>query len=345
MNYVNEEDGNMAIVPLKCPKCGASVQLDDQQETNICKYCGSQFPFREAVQKYMGELAGKLMPDEDTPRSPVMFTTTTTTTVNGKTTTINGQDADFDDVVSKIFGAQSGFQGFSSEPIPGYDLPDKAVLAIRLLVANGQKIQAIKVFRQYTNVDLKEAKDVIDRLESLSPVASTGPQNRSSVIIQTTGTDEMDSTTIPGYVLDPNTVSNILSCLAGNQKIAAIKVFRDATNEGLKESKDAIDDLYARQMPSNFSMNNSVQKRRDKDPNVKVSRCYIATAVYGSYDAPQVVVLRRFRDEVLSKSLFGRAFIRTYYAMSPPVARRLENAGRMNRIVRRILDTVVRRLS
>lgn len=333
----------MSIVPLKCPKCSAVIQLDEEQENSICQYCGSTFPFREAVQKYMGELAGKLKPDDEASRSPTIFTTTTTT-VNGKTTTVNGQDSNFDDIVTEFFGAQSGFQGADSEPIPGYDLPENTVLAIRLLVANGQKIQAIKVFRQFTNVNLKEAKDVIEQLEALSPDVAPGHQTSSNVNIQVTGTDEMDSMTIPGYTLDSNTISNILSCLAKKQKIAAIKIFRDATNIGLKECKEAIDDLYARQMPSNFSMDNSVQKRRQKDPNVKVSKCYIATAVYGSYDAPQVIVLRRFRDEVLSKSLFGKAIILTYYKMSPPVAKRLEKAGRMNRMVRRILDKVVRML-
>ncbi len=51
-------------------------------------------------------------------------------------------------------------------------------------------------------------------------------------------------------------------------------------------------------------------------PQVK-SGCYIATAVYGSYDCPQVWTLRRFRDYSLSKTWYGRAFIYTYYAISP----------------------------
>jgi len=334
----------MAIVPLKCPKCGAGIQLDDQQETSFCPSCGGAFPFREAVQKYMGELAGKLRTDDDASRSPVVFTTTTTTTVNGKTTTVNGQDANFGDVMSEIFGAQSGSSGFGSEPIPGYELPENAVLAIRLLVANDQKIQAIKVFREFVNVDLKEAKDVIESLETGSPVTGPVMQNSNNVIIQTAGAAGLDSTTIPGYTLDSTTVGVILSFLAQNQKIAAIKAFRDATNVDLKESKDAIDNLDARQSYPNSSTDYSSPKNRTKDPSVKVSKCYIATAVYGSYDAPQVLVLRRFRDEVLSKSLPGRAFIRTYYKVSPPAARHLENAGRMNRLVRYILDKIVCRL-
>ena len=49
--------------------------------------------------------------------------------------------------------------------------------------------------------------------------------------------------------------------------------------------------------------------------------CYVATAVYGSYDCPQVWTLRRFRDETLAKTRCGRAFIRVYYAISPTLVK------------------------
>ncbi|MBR2044104.1 MAG: hypothetical protein IJ946_07175 [Clostridia bacterium] len=45
--------------------------------------------------------------------------------------------------------------------------------------------------------------------------------------------------------------------------------------------------------------------------------CYIATAVYGSYDCPEVWVLRRFRDYTLAETKYGRTFIKIYYAISP----------------------------
>lgn len=72
--------------------------------------------------------------------------------------------------------------------------------------------------------------------------------------------------------------------------------------------------------------------------------CYIATAVYGSYDAPEVMALRRFRDETLKKSVLGRLFIRVYYKFSPPIAERLKNAKRTNSFVRSILDKWVCKL-
>ena len=51
------------------------------------------------------------------------------------------------------------------------------------------------------------------------------------------------------------------------------------------------------------------------------SGCYIATAVYDSYDCPQVWTLRRYRDDTLAKTWYGRAFIRLYYAVSPTLVK------------------------
>lgn len=57
--------------------------------------------------------------------------------------------------------------------------------------------------------------------------------------------------------------------------------------------------------------------RTHTPPPKQSGGCYVATAVYGSYDCPEVWVLRRYRDRVLSTSRFGRAFIRAYYLVSP----------------------------
>ena len=76
----------------------------------------------------------------------------------------------------------------------------------------------------------------------------------------------------------------------------------------------------------------------------KATACYIATAVYGSYDAPSVLVLRRYRDDVLQHNVFGRAFIKVYYALSPPIARWLKDAEYVNGWVKRRLDRWVEHL-
>jgi len=76
-------------------------------------------------------------------------------------------------------------------------------------------------------------------------------------------------------------------------------------------------------------------------PQPQKGGCYIATAVYGSYDAPQVLTLRRFRDERLALSAVGRACTSAYYAVSPPMARHFEEGTVTNRLIRLALDRLV----
>ena len=72
--------------------------------------------------------------------------------------------------------------------------------------------------------------------------------------------------------------------------------------------------------------------------------CYIATAVYGSYDCPEVWILRRFRDYVLAESWYGRTFIHTYYATSPAIVRWFGKYRWFNNMWRPVLDKMVEAL-
>ena len=53
---------------------------------------------------------------------------------------------------------------------------------------------------------------------------------------------------------------------------------------------------------------------------LKESKCFIATATYHDGRAAPVMMLRQFRDEVLSKFSWGRTFIENYYHYSPALA-------------------------
>lgn len=72
--------------------------------------------------------------------------------------------------------------------------------------------------------------------------------------------------------------------------------------------------------------------------------CYIATAVYGSYDCPEVWTLRRYRDKVLAKSCYGRLFIRTYYAISPTIVKLFGNTNWFNKFWRDKLDRMIEKM-
>jgi hypothetical protein len=62
---------------------------------------------------------------------------------------------------------------------------------------------------------------------------------------------------------------------------------------------------------------------------------------YGDYDAPEVMVLRQFRDEVMLRLVSGRWFVNFYYAVSPRVVEILKEHDRINSIIRKMLDRVV----
>jgi hypothetical protein len=51
----------------------------------------------------------------------------------------------------------------------------------------------------------------------------------------------------------------------------------------------------------------------DSIEKVEESDCFVATAVYGNANAPQVEALREFRDNVLMQSKVGKAFVNFYY--------------------------------
>lgn len=73
--------------------------------------------------------------------------------------------------------------------------------------------------------------------------------------------------------------------------------------------------------------------------------CYVATAVYGSYDCPEVWTLRRFRDYTLAESVFGRLFIRLYYAVSPTLVRWFGKTEWFKNLWKPTLDKMVAKLN
>ena len=72
--------------------------------------------------------------------------------------------------------------------------------------------------------------------------------------------------------------------------------------------------------------------------------CYVATAVYGSYDCPEVWTLRRYRDDVLAKIWHGRLFIYLYYAISPTIVRLFGDTMWFKNMWRGKLDKKVKQL-
>lgn len=92
----------------------------------------------------------------------------------------------------------------------------------------------------------------------------------------------------------------------------------------------------------------SLIKAAQADNEVNTSNnngCYIATCVYGSYDCPQVWTLRRFRDYTLDSTWYGRAFIKSYYAVSPTLVKWFGQTNWFKTFWKSYLDKMVAKLN
>ena len=104
---------------------------------------------------------------------------------------------------------------------------------LKELVAKGEKIAAIKLYREATGAGLVEAKDAVEAI--MRGEAVTFPTHS-----QVSG-------------LDPFLENQIKRLLAEQKKIDAIKVYREAYRCGLKEAKDAVDLVQAKMRSEGYS--------------------------------------------------------------------------------------------
>lgn len=86
---------------------------------------------------------------------------------------------------------------------------------------------------------------------------------------------------------------------------------------------------------------NEVSRHNQNIVNSNSGACYIATCVYGSYDCPQVWTLRRFRDNTLKRSWYGRIFVKFYYKVSPGMVKIFGHSELFKRFWKSQLDKIV----
>ena len=106
--------------------------------------------------------------------------------------------------------------------------------------------------------------------------------------------------------------------------MGAIKYVMELKNLEFSEAKLFVDgfEKSLNEKPVNTPRSNSTSAAPvSNSTNTNSGGCYVATAVYGSYDCPEVWTLRRYRDYTLAETWYGRAFIKAYYAISPTLVK------------------------
>lgn len=81
---------------------------------------------------------------------------------------------------------------------------------------------------------------------------------------------------------------------------------------------------------------NAIESRLNKKTG-----CFIATCVYGDYDNENVLVLRSFRDNVLSKYMLGKIFVRVYYRISPNLITIIGSSSNLKLMLKFLLNKLI----
>lgn len=76
-------------------------------------------------------------------------------------------------------------------------------------------------------------------------------------------------------------------------------------------------------------------------PNLPGEGCFIATAAYGYYSAPEVQSLRDFRDQFLLTNETGKAFVNWYYTHGPDAAQYIQTHTALKPLVRVFLYPLI----
>ncbi|MDR0368092.1 MAG: hypothetical protein LBH82_03000 [Bacteroidales bacterium] len=137
--------------------------------------------------------------------------------------------------------------------------------------------------------------------------------------------------------IDWDKINDLLKTVLTDSNIEKIKEC-DNTNQKQEFVRLA---EWIQEKTSNKHFINNVLKKYD-GRKISSDNCFIATMAYGSYEHPQVLVLRQFRDEVLQNSMFGRWFIKTYYHYSPKLVEKLKDKQTINTIIRNLLNQIIK---
>lgn len=379
---VRKGEINMPLISAKCTNCGANLEVDNTKEAAICSYCGSAYVVEKAVNYYnttnnitanvVNVYGGNSADFVIRAGELVKYNGASTKVYIPNTVRIIGSQAFYGcgglesvvipDSVTLIQG--SAFEFCSS--LKEITIPNSITVIGDCAFAYCDNLTEIMLPDSIVTLGARafykclSLKKVVlsHKLEVIGGEAFANCTMLNDVLlgqnIKVIGGGAFYSCTALKEIVIPKSVEDIAGDSDYSQgafyNCSSLRkvVFKGDTivhSEAFRSCPIETVDASERWKKENYWLFECLSSYAPQAPRTQSSNgCYIATAVYGSYDCPQVWTLRRFRDNTLAASWYGRAFIRLYYAVSPTLVKLFGHTNWFKKLWCRRLDNVVEKL-
>ena len=317
----------MGLIAAKCTECGANIEVDETKEAGICEYCGTAFITEKAINHYK---------------------TYITNHNNFAGATINIAGADTDDLL-ELAKKELLLHNYTNANFYLDEIKKNGTESNQKISHLFEELGLIEWTRAAWNKDRgsKETKNLIYEITTYdsqnmnvwlalleltdwpddicsygAKVIALAPQDQKDYykekIYERHIKTELD-------FKKPYTNIDLIAeipheYILGNERLQ--EILFENFEKYLSEKENVIYAVNEGKIKAWCEQLQSDKKEKiEKMIKERKEGCYIATCVYGSYDCPQVLILRRFRDNTLRKTWYGRTFIKCYYAISPTLVK------------------------
>ena len=359
----------MPLVPAICTQCGAQIEVDNTHEAGVCKHCGTAFITEKAINNYNTYVtkntninanvvniynnqkdfvikAGKL----------IEYNGTSDTVVVPSEVQIIAKGAfskaDWDDFEMAGSNIKKILLPSSVTQIEEFAFHNCQNLTV-VIMSNNISLMGNGCFSGCKRLNTIEIKDNVDALVSdafldiREGTVQLPAKLKKIAGLMFNGCDSIKQVIIPDGITEIEEFA--FTKLANLQEVtipdSVINCHFEAFKAGLY-TNDNIRIVHASEewKRKNYGKISCLASYAPMDSKQK-SGCYIATCVYGSYNCPEVWTLRRFRDEFLDITWYGRLFVRFYYAISPTIVRVFGRREWFREFWKKKLDVMVDKLN
>lgn len=338
---------------IKCELCGSN-SLVKQGDMFICQGCGTQYSVEDAkkmmveVEDQTADVVSKVKVDQSDELKNLYLLARR---ARDEDNTENARKY-YDQIIVKNPNDWEAAFYLVYYKAMGCKIAEIASAGYSVVNTIETTVTLIKENVEGREEQINALKEVALRCELIAAMLYRGAQSHYNGIdasIKDRYTQEMINNCASAYTIN-YTLGNVLDSVFGEyDEVHSLSV--SAWKDGITFHKGII--KYFQQFETNKNIILGYADKIKKydasyvAPNIEKpapAGCYVATAVYGSYDCPQVWTLRRFRDNTLAETWYGRAFIRTYYAISPTLVKWFGDTEWFKNMWRGKLDRMVENL-